>query len=425
MKTLIRGGRLLEPDTETDAKVDLRIADGFVVEASADFTPDEVIDAAGLWVFPGLVDLRARTREPGHEHKATIESETRAAVASGITTLCCPPDTDPVIDSPAVAQMIQARAWQMGLAFIHPLGALTRGLKGEQLADLAALDEAGCVGFSNALAPIVNTDVLRRAFEYAAGLGLTVFLHPEDPYLKGRGVVHEGAWGSRLGLPGIPETAETVAIARDLLLIEQTGVRAHFCHVSSARGCEMIARAQRNGVPVTADVAAHALWLCDQDLGFFDTQCHVRPPLRTPSDRDALRRSVAAGVIGAICSDHEPHEPDAKLAPVSASEAGISGLETLLALTLRLVDENVLDLLSAIQSVTTRPAAILGLDAGRLSPGATADVVLLDPGKTWRLQAETLVSRGRNSPFIGWEFKGRVERTLVGGETVFLREHTS
>jgi dihydroorotase len=419
----IQGGRIIDPANRVDAVNDLYIdSTGFIVaigKAPGAFKTERTLDAGGRLVCPGLIDLRARLREPGLEHKATMESETRAAVAAGITTLCCPPDTWPVIDTPAMAQMVQSRAWRFGLAFVHPLGALTQGLEGKLLTDMAALEEAGCVGVSNGLEPVTDTLVLRRAMEYAATFGLTVHLHAEDPWLRNSGCVHEGEVGTRLGLPGIPEAAETVAVARDLALIEQTGVRAHFCGLTSARSIEMIAEAQRHGLPVTADVTAHHLHLTEHDIGFFNTQCHVRPPLRSTHDREALRAALKNGVIGALCSDHQPHEPDAKLAPFAESEPGISGLETLLPLTLRLVEEKLCSLSEALALLTSKPAEILGIEAGTLGVGATADLCIIDPTQHWTLTSERLISRGHNSPFLGWEFTGRVTHTLVGGEVVF------
>ena len=419
----IQGGRLIDPANDIDAVQDLYIdSTGFIAgvgKAPDGFKSERTLDARDHIVCPGLIDLRARLREPGLEHKATIESETRAAVAAGITTLCCPPDTLPVVDTPAMAQMIQSRAWRFGLAFVHPLAALTRGLEGKLLTDMAALEEAGCVGVSNALAPVTDTLVLRRALEYAATFGLTVHLHAEDPWLRNSGCAHEGEVGTRLGLPGIPEAAETVAVARDLALIEQTGVRAHFCGLTSARAVAMVAAARKHGLAVSADVTAHHLHLTEHDIGFFNTQCHVRPPLRSTRDRDALRAALQNGVIGAICSDHQPHEPDAKLAPFAESEPGVSGLETLLPLTLRLVNEKLLALPQAIALLTCKPAEILGIEAGSLAVGATADICILDPKARWTLNTEHFVSRGANSPFLGWEFTGRVTHTLVGGEVVF------
>ena len=423
MGLLIKGGHLIDPAHGVDARKDLYIDDkGFVAgvgKMPSGFKAGKTIDAGGLTLCPGLVDLRARLREPGLEYKATIESEVHAAVAAGITTLCCPPDTHPVIDTPAMAQMIQSRAWRFGLAFIHPLGALTQGLEGKLLADMEALDEAGCVGVTNALVPVTDTLVMRRAMEYAATLDLTVFLHAEDPWLRNGGCVHEGEVGTRLGLPGIPEAAETVGVARDLALIEQTGCRAHFCNLSSRRAVAMIAEAQQRGLPVSADVAAHHLHLTEHDIGDFNTQCHVHPPLRGNQDRQGLRKALKSGVIGAICSDHQPHEPDAKLAPFARSEPGISALETLLPLTLRLVDDKLLTLSEAIALLTHRPAEILGVDGGHLGVGATADVCLFDPDARWVLTEDLLISRGHNTPFLGWEFRGRVTHTLVGGKIVF------
>jgi dihydroorotase len=423
MGIVVKGGRIIDPANNLDAVKDLYIdSTGFIAgvgKAPDGFEATRAIDARGQVVCPGLVDLRARLREPGLEYKATMESETRAAVAAGITTLCCPPDTWPVIDTPAMAQMVQSRAWRFGLAFVHPLGALTQGLEGKLLTDMAALEEAGCVGVSNALEPITDTLVLRRAMEYAATFDLTVYLHAEDPWLRNTGCVHEGEVGTRLGLPGIPEAAETVALARDLALIEQTGVRAHFCNLSGARAVTMLAEAQKQGLPVTADVTAHHLHLTEHDIGYFNTQCHVRPPLRGLRDRDALRAALRSGVISSICSDHQPHEPDAKLAPFAESEPGISGLETLLPLTLKLVEDKLLTLNEAIALLTLKPAGILGVECGNLGVGATADVCIFDPTAHWMLSADKFVSRGRNSPFLGWEFSGRVTHTLVGGEVVF------
>ena len=423
MTLAVKGGHLVDPANRVNGRRDVFVdAQGFVVgvgRAPNGFRARRTIDATDKIVCPGLVDLRARLREPGLEHKATLESELKAAVAGGITTLCCPPDTSPAIDTPAMAQMIQSRAWRFGYAFVHPLGALTRDLNGQHLADMEALDDAGCVAFTNALIPVTDTLVMRRAMEYAASYDLIVFLHSEDPWLKANGCCHEGEVSTRLGLPGIPEAAETVAVARDLALIDQTRVRAHFCGVSSARAAQMIAEAQRRGLPVSADVTAHHLHLTEQDIGFFDTQCHVQPPLRSRRDRDGLRRAVIKGVVGAICSDHQPHEPDAKLAPFSDAEPGISGLETLLPLALRLVNERLISLPQAIALLTQKPADILGLDSGRLGVGATADICIFDPKIRWTLTAETMASRGRNSPFLGMEFQGRVTHTIVGGRVVY------
>jgi len=422
MSLTIRNGQLVDPANGIDGRHDVYIHDGFIAgidQAPADFEPGREIDATGMIVCPGLVDLRARLREPGLEHKATIASEVAAAVTGGITTLCVPPDTDPPIDTPAMAQMIQQRAWHIGKSFIHPVGALTRGLSGDLLTDMAALAEAGCIAVGNALAPVGNTVVMRRAMQYAATFDLPVFLYAQDHFLQGNGCVHEGEISTRLGLPAIPEAAETVGVARELALIETTGARCHFCGLSSARAVDMIARARAQGLPVTADVTAHHLHLTEHDIGFFNTLCHVLPPLRGQHDRDRLREALKQGVITVICSDHQPHEPEAKLAPFSESEPGVSGLETLLPLALRLVDSGELALRDVIAALTSGPAQVMGIDGGHLGMGATADVCIFDPAAEWTFDRNTMVSRGHNNPFHGWPMHGRVRYTLIGGEVAY------
>jgi len=422
MGTVIRGGRLIDPANQIDATTDLYIQDGHIAaigEAPAGFAIAEQIDATGKWVLPGLVDLQVRLREPGQKHKGTIASETAAAAAAGVTSLCCPPDTSPIIDSPAVAAQIAHRAEAAGKAHVLPIGALTQGLEGEQLASMQALHTAGCLVMSNARRPITSTLVQRRALEYAATLGLTVFINAEDPWLAADGCVHEGPLSTRLGLPAIPECAEVIAVARDLMLIEQTGVTAHFSQLSSTRAVELIADARAKGLPVTADVSAHQLYLTDIDVDGFNSLCHVRPPLRSQRDRDALRHAVADGVISAICSDHQPHDRDAKLAPFATTEPGISALETLLPLTLRLVEEGVMGLSDAISRLTSEPARILGIPAGQLANGAVADMCIVDPDVHWEVSEETLLSAGKNTPFLGWEMKGRVSHTLLAGTLVY------
>lgn len=425
MRIAIRGGRLIDPAHGRDGRHDLYIAEGRVVGIDAPpggFVPERSIDASGRIVCPGLIDLCARLREPGAEHKATIACETHAAARNGITTLVVPADTDPVIDETAVVELIRRRAEAAGFAHVLTLGALTRGLKGEQLAEMAALKEAGCVGVGNALAPVASTLVLRRALEYAASHGLTVFLTPLDPWLGAAGCAHDGQIAARLGLAGIPVAAETAALGRDLALIEETGVRAHIGRLSSARACAMVARAQAEGLPVSADASAHHLHLCEQDIGRFDANAHVLPPLRTLRDREALRAAVASGTLLAVCSDHQPHEADAKLDPFGLTEPGISGLDTLLGLTLKLVDEGVLPLAEAIARITRGPAGVLGIDAGQLGIGAVADVCVFDPERHRALTARTLASRGHNTPFLGWELRGEVTHTLLAGRVVYAHE---
>ncbi len=417
----ILNGHLVDPANGIDEPRDLHIANGKILAsgpAPEGFRAEQTLDARGLIVCPGLVDLSARLREPGQEHKATIASESAAAAKGGITTLCCPPDTDPVIDTPAVAEMIQHKAQQSALCRVLPIGALTKALDGEHLSEMVALKRAGCVVLSNALTPIRNTLIERRALEYAATFGITVFLRPEDPHLRNRGCVHEGPVAARLGLPGIPGAAEVVAIARDLALAEQTGCRIHFCRLSCRTS---VTKIRQCGLPVTADVAAHQLFLTEEDLVGFNSNCHVIPPLRSRSDREALRRGVAEGTISAICSSHQPHELDAKEAPFPSTAPGISGLETLLPLTLKLVEEGVLSLSDAIARVTCGPAAVLELPLGQLGVGHSADICLFDPGQRWRLTAAGMLSHGHNTPFLGCEFTGQVTHTLLEGRITYQR----
>ena len=421
-RIVIRGGRLVDPARRIDRVLDVYLADGVVVavgEPPDGFRADRELDAAGCVVSPGLVDLRARLREPGAEHKASIESETRAAVAGGITTLCVPPDTDPVVDTPAVAELIHQRAAAAGGARVEVLGALTQRLAGELLAEMGALTEAGCVGVSNALAPVANTEVMRRALEYATTFGLTTHVHAEDAWLASGRLVHDGAVASRLGLPGIPAIAETIGIARELLLVEETGARVHFCHLSTAAGVQMVRDAIQARLPVSADVAATHLYLSEDDLLGFETECHLLPPLRSTEDRDGLRAGVADGTLAAVCSDHQPHEADAKLDPFAGTEPGAAGLETLLPLVLGLVEQGVLGLSAAIARLSAGPAAVLGVERGRLAPGLAADLCVFEPATRWRVDVTRWRSRGRNTPFAGRELAGAVRYTLVGGEVVY------
>jgi dihydroorotase len=418
----IINGRLIDPAHGIDDFLDLHIDGETVVtvgDAPAEFAADEIIDARDCVVCPGLVDLAASLREPGYEHKATLASETAAAARGGITTLLCTPDTNPVIDNSAVVELVHRMARKLGQARILATGALTRGLKGEQLSEMAALKQAGCVAVSNAHHPLASTLVERRALEYATTFGLTVFLRSEDRHLRAGGCAHEGAVAARLGLPSIPSAAESVAVARDLALAEHTKAKVHFRNLSTQTAARMISEAQAAGLAVTADVAAHQLHLTEMDVDGFVAECHVSPPFRTLGDRAALRRAVADGTIAAICSDHQPHEPDAKQRPFPETEPGISGLETLLGLTLRLVEEKVLDLPTAIARVTSGPADILGLPYGRLNIGSPADVCVFDPERRWTLDTETMRSDGRNTPFSGWDFAGYITFTLFNGRIVY------
>jgi dihydroorotase len=415
----IQSGHVIDPANSIDAKNDVFIKDGKIIglgKKPSGFKADTIIDAENNYVVPGLIDLSARCREPGESHKGTIASETRAAASAGITTLCLPPDTNPVIDTPAVMELIHQRTEKANFAKIVMLGALTKNLNNEQLSEIATLKAAGCVGISNADSLISNTTILRHAMEYVATHDLTLFINPQDAYLTEHGCVHEGEISIRLGLVGIPTTAETIAVSRDLLLIEQTGVRAHFCQLSSAPAVQLIADAIDRGLPITADVSAHQLHLTEHDIGYFDPNCHVFPPLRTERDKTGLRQALKDQIISAICSDHQPHDVDAKLAPFAESEPGISTLETLLPLSLRLVDDGILSLPQVINCLTKRPADILGIDSGTLSIGSAADICIFDKSANWIFRTDNMISQGHNSPFDGWDMIGKVCYTLLDGE---------
>ncbi len=422
MNIHIRGGRIIDPANNVDAIEDLYVSQGKIVaigKAPEGFTADKTLNAENQVICPGLVDLSVRMREPGLEYKATLKSESAAAAAGGITTCCCPPDTSPIIDTPAMANLLAHRAAEIGLTHILPVAALTVGLAGETLSDMYSLHQAGCVAFSNAENPINNTMIMRRAMEYASSFDLLIILRANDPWLSEDGCMHEGEVSTRLGLAGISDAAETIIVARDLALIEQTGVRAHFARISSARAIDLIIQARERGLSVTADVAIHHLLLTDYDIGKFNTFCRVTPPLRSERDKDRLRAALASGHIQAICSDHQPHEKDAKLAAFSDAEPGISGLETLLTLGLKLVDEGVLNLPSLIASMSSGPAGLLAIDAGTLSVGSLADICVFDPDVEWLLDNTKLISKGHNTPFKHWPLKGRVTSTLNSGRIVY------
>ncbi|MBK3750011.1 dihydroorotase [Stutzerimonas balearica] len=421
MLTSILGARVIDPASGRDEIADIHVENGRIAAigtAPAGFAAEQRIEAGGLVATAGLVDLSVALREPGYSRKGSIASETLAAAAGGVTSLCCPPDTRPVLDTTAVAELILDRARESGHAKVFPIGALTRNLAGEQLAELVALRDAGCVAFGNGLTEFGSTRNLRRALEYAATFDLTVVIHSQDRDLAAGGLAHEGPAASFLGLAGIPETAETVALARNLLLVERAGVRAHFTQLTSARGAQMIADAQARGLPVTADVALYQLILTDEALHGFSSLYHVQPPLRSLADRDGLREAVRAGVIGAIASHHQPHEADAKLAPFGETEPGISGVEIQLPLALTLVQDGLLDLPTLLARLASGPAQALGLPVGRLAVGEAADLTLFDPNAS-TLVGERWLSKGRNSPFLGQCLPGAVRYTLVDGKLVY------
>jgi dihydroorotase len=419
---VIQGGRIIDPASQRDEIANLYIRGKSIVaigQTEPDgFVPHTVVDAKDKWVFPGVVDLAANLREPGQEYKAEIATETRAAAHAGITCLCCMPEKAIPIESMPTVNLIRKRGKVAGYSHIKVIGAITKDLGGEQLTNMGGLKYAGCVGVSNNREPFLNTHVLRMSMEYAATYDLTLFLHPIDQTLAAKGCAHEGAIATRMGLPAIPVAAETTALAKILALVEQTGVRTHICRLSTANSVKLIAQAKQDKLPVTADVAAHQLFLTDMDICDFNPLCHVQPPLRTNRDMQALRQGVADGTIDVICSDHQPHEIDAKMAPFQQTESGISALETLLPLTLRLVEEKVMSLHQALASVTQNPARIICTKKGMLQQGNKADFVIYDPDELWEFKLENMQSQGKNTPFSGWNFNGKVSQTYIKGKQV-------
>lgn len=428
MKLHIKNGRLIDPANGIDAQKDLFIGAGKVVAvgtAPEGFQTSKTIDATGMIVVPGLVDLSVRLREPGYEYKATLESEMQAAMQGGVTSLVCPPDTDPVLDEPGLVEMLKYRAKGLNQAHVYPLGALTVGLKGEALTEMAELTEAGCIGFSQAEEPVVDTNVLLRAMQYANTFGYTVWLRPQDPHLGRGGIAHSGPVASRLGLSGVPVAAETIALHTIFELMRATGARVHLCRMSSAAGIELVRAAKKEGLPVTCDVGAHHVHLTDFDIGFFDPNARLAPPLRAQRDRDAIRQGLVDGTIDVICSDHTPVDDDEKLLPFGEASPGATGLELLLPLMLRWVDEardTAPELLAkAIAKVTSDAARVAGLASGRLSVGSMADVCIFDPAARWKVDAKALASQGKHTPFLGYELSGQVKATIVSGHVAFER----
>jgi len=422
MKIEIKNGRLVDPKHGVDRIASLFVAAGKVAaigDAPAGWSANRTIDATGLVVMPGVIDLSARLREPGFEYKATLESEMAAAVAGGVTSLACPPDTDPPLDEPGLVEMLKHRARSLNQAHVYPVGALTVGLKGADLTEMGELAEAGCVAFSQAEAPVADTQVLLRAMQYAATFGHRVWLRPQDPYLARGGVAHDGEVATRLGLAAIPAAAETIALATILALIRETRVHVHLARLSTAEGVTMMRAAKAEGLPVSCDVAVHHLHLCDVDIGWFDPQTHLVPPLRGTRDRAALRAGLADGTIDLVCSDHTPVDDDAKQLPFAEAEAGATGLELLLPLTLKWAAAEKVKLADALARITLHPARVLGLDAGHLGIGHAADVCVFDPSAYWTVEPRALRSQGKNTPFLGLEVPGRVRATLVGGQVVF------
>jgi dihydroorotase len=419
MKIHIKNGHLIDPKNKIDAKHDIFIVAGKI--AGIGKTPDgfvasQTIDATGLIVAPGFVDLSARLREPGSEYKATLNSELLAAAAGGVTSLACPPDTNPVLDEPGLVEMLKHRAKLLNLVHVYPLGALTRQLEGKLLTEMHALTNAGCVGFSQADATITDTQVLWRAFEYAATFGYTLFLRAEDFYLAQNGVAHDGEIASRLGLKGIPAAAEALCIASILRIAHETKTRIHLCRLSTAEGVDLVRQAKKQGVQVTADVSAQHCHLTDMDIGYFNSHANLKPPLRSMRDKTALCLGLKDGTIDAICSDHTPVDDDAKLLPFAEAEAGATGLELLLPLGLKWASDNKASVFDAVAKITSQPASILAVPSGHLSLNADADIAIFNPQTEWVVTAKQLKSQGKNTPFLDTAMLGKVNYTLLHGQ---------
>jgi dihydroorotase len=417
MRLHIKNARVVDPASGKDGVGEIFVSEGKI--SNEVLKADRVIDAKGLVLAPGFIDLSARLREPGYEYKATLESEMDAALAGGVTSLACPPDTDPPLDEPGLVDMLRRRAKALSRARVYPVGALTVKLAGEALTEMGQLADAGCVAFSQANVPLADTQVLWRALQYAATFGFPVWLRAEDACLAKGGVAHDGEIATRLGLPGIPSFAETIALATILELVRATRARVHVCRLSTAGAVDLIARAKQEGLPVSCDVAIHHVHLCDMDLGYFDSHCRLEPPLRSQRDRDALSRGLAEGVIDCLCSDHTPVDEDGKHLPFAQAEPGATGLELLLPLTLKWGEAHKLSLAATLGRITAAPARILGVASGRIAAGAPGDLVLFDPAAALHVAAETLKSQGKNTPFLGYELCGRVRYTIVDGNVVY------
>ena len=429
MKILIKNGRVIDPASKFDAVCDVAIVGGRIVsigQTAPDFAANKIMDATGCVVAPGLIDLSARLREPGYEHEGMLESELAAAVAGGITSLVCPPDTDPVLDEPGLVEMLKFRAEKLHQSRVFPLGALTRGLHGEALTEMVELTESGCVAFSQAEVPLASTQVLMRAMQYAASFGFSVWLRPQELHL-GKGVAASGPLATRLGLSGVPVAAETIALHTIFELMRATSARVHICRISSAAGVALVAQAKAEGLAVTCDISINSLHLTDTDIGYFDSRMRLDPPLRQQRDRDALRQGLRDGTIDALVSDHTPVDEDAKTLPFAEAEPGATGLELLLSMALKWGDQNDKEgLMRALQVLTSAPARVLGaslgilaLSAGQLVKGGVADVCVFDPAAEWTAAPAALRSQGKHTPFSSHLLPGKVRYTLVGGHLAF------
>lgn len=421
---LIKNGRLIDPANQLDEKLDLLIGDGKITKIGKDLNADgaTLIDAEGLLVTPGLIDIHVHLRDPGFEYKEDIISGTQAAAAGGVTSVACMPNTQPIIDSLPICRYIISKAAAQGTANVFPIGSITKGLKGETLSEMGELKEGGCVGFSDDGMPVVSSELMRRALEYADTFDAPIISHAEDLSLVGSGCMNDGPISTELGLKGIPWVAEDAMTARDIMLAEFTGGHIHMAHVSTRGSVELVRQAKARGVRVSCEATPHHFTLTDAAVRGYQTNAKMNPPLRSQEDVDAIRAGLADGTIDTIATDHAPHHIDEKNVEFAVAMNGIVGLETLLPLTLQLVEEKVIDLQRAIALMTCQPAAVIGVERGTLSAGAVADVALIDPALEWQVRADSLHSKSKNSPFMGWTMKGAAVKTLLAGKIVYERE---
>jgi dihydroorotase len=423
------GGRVVDPASGRDERADVLVEDGVIaaIDRPGAFAALEglrIVDASGAVVAPGLVDIHVHLREPGYEYKETIATGSRSAVVGGVTSVACMANTDPVNDNAAITKFILEKAAEAGQANVFPIGAVSKGLAGREMAELGGMYDAGIVAASDDGMPVMDAGLMRRALEYGRMFDLPIIAHEEDTCLCSDGVMNEGAMSVRLGLKGMPSAGESVMVARDIELVRATGGRLHIAHISCKEAVEMVRRAKHEGLPVTAEAAPHHFILDDSAVEGYNTNAKMKPPLRTRADVEAVRAGLADGAIDAVATDHAPHHRDEKVCEFERAAFGIVGLETMLPLTLELVREGVLTLARAIEAMSAAPARALGLDRGRLAVGAPADIVVFDPDLVWRLYAANLASRSQNTPFDQREMTGRALATIVGGR-VLVEERKS
>ena len=425
MSILIKNGRVIDPKNNVDAILDILVVNGKIADLNKNLDlkkAKQIIDASKKIVMPGIIDLQLNLREPGNQYKSTLESEMKAANAGGVTSMVCPPDTTPILDEPGLVKMLKNKSEVLKRGNVYPLGALTQKLNGKLLTEINDLYDSGCIGFSQAEKPIQDTEVLYRSFQYLSTFNLKAFLRAEDAYLSEKGIINAGEISTRLGLKGIQSISETTAINKILEIARLTKTKVHLNKISTADGLNLIKIAKKNGIDVTCDVSIHQIFLTDNDIGFFNTNCFLKPPLRKESDRLKIIESIVDGTIDAICSDHSPVNEDNKLKPFAESEHGASSVELLMPMIFKLSEEYKIDLSLLIDKITYQPANILEINKGNLSVNSDADICIFDPSYLWEVNSKTLISEGKNTPFMHQNFIGKVSSTIFNGNIVFIAQ---